>query len=105
MRLFNWKPSNVTYCESCGVETNAKRLCRRCNDAEGEYMHHCDGCGEDYPKTHLIYMNTWNGHFCDRCVVQHTSMRHCDGCGEDFKIDYLEYISQWDGFFCWSCGE
>jgi hypothetical protein len=102
MRLFKWRISNVTYCDSCGVETDNKQLCNKCNDLT---MKHCDGCGEDYPKSHLVYMNMWNGHFCDRCSTHQTSMKHCDGCGEDFQTEYLQYIDKWDGFFCWSCGE
>lgn len=58
----------TTYCESCGVETAATKLCRNCNRVKNESaMYFCDGCGNDYPRTHLIYSYRFDGHFCDQC--------------------------------------
>lgn len=31
--------------------------------------HYCDGCGEEYPRTHLVYIYLWDGKFCDKCSI------------------------------------
>jgi hypothetical protein len=70
--LFDWIKGNkigeVTYCINCGIETGSKVLCNACNKvAEFEYEFHCDGCGEPFPKSHLVYVEMWDGHFCNSC--------------------------------------
>lgn len=57
----------TTYCVTCGIETNATRLCKSCNKITITDMKHCDGCGEDYPSSHLQYIELYNGLFCSRC--------------------------------------
>jgi hypothetical protein len=73
MNILDWlksssKVGQTTFCINCGVETGSKVLCNACNKvAEFDYEFFCDGCGEDYPKTHLVYDNRFDGHFCDNC--------------------------------------
>jgi hypothetical protein len=71
MGLLDWLKSNkteVSHCINCGTETGSKVLCNACNSiAEFEYEFYCDGCGNDYPKTHLVYDHRFDGHFCDNC--------------------------------------
>jgi hypothetical protein len=72
MGLLDWLKdkhrNEVSHCINCGTETGSRVLCSDCNSiTEFEYEFYCDGCGEDYPKTHLVYIDKWDGHFCDNC--------------------------------------
>lgn len=41
---------------------------QRLQQAIENTMMYCDGCGEDYPQTHLVYMSMFDGTFCERCA-------------------------------------
>jgi hypothetical protein len=62
-----------SFCSCCGDQQLKTQLqygmCKRCIKQDQEKpMRFCDGCGEDYPLTHLIYVPMWDGAFCSRCA-------------------------------------
>jgi hypothetical protein len=72
MRL-PWNKLPASQCEHCGTETKGLKLCKECNNVNESHMLYCDGCGEDYPRTHLCYDNRFDGHFCDNCSTPEAS--------------------------------
>lgn len=67
-------PKTKNHCLFCGQETSNKTLCTACNTIKelhehyNRYMRHCDGCGQDYPNSHLDYIEVYDGYFCNRCA-------------------------------------
>jgi hypothetical protein len=61
-----------SHCCCCGDQYLKTQLeygvCKRCKKQSlEEVMYYCDGCGEDFPNTHLNYDNQFDGYFCKRC--------------------------------------
>jgi hypothetical protein len=56
-------------CLDCGkrVRTEVSPLWFTCGRCLNKPMKYCDGCGEDFPRTHLEYVSMWDGYFCNSC--------------------------------------
>lgn len=73
--LYNMFDPPTQHCDGCDNEYPSYFLthrygedyCNTCLKIGAYSMKYCEGCGGDFPKSHVSYVDIWDGYFCESC--------------------------------------